>query len=172
MLLETDLAGNNPTEFVFFGGKRIARRDSGGAISYFFADHLGSSRVLTNSSGTVVEDSDFYPFGGERVFTDTLTDQNYKFTSKERDFESASQLDYFVARHYAWRLGRFLQPDEFAGGPVDAFSANDPLPPRARSPYADITNPQSLNKYTYTLNRPPATSAVCRCGHHARGANA
>jgi RHS repeat-associated protein len=71
--------------------------------------------VVTNAAGTIVEDSDFYPFGGERVFTDTLPDQNYKFTSKERDYESASQLDYFVARHYAWRLGRFLQPDEFAG---------------------------------------------------------
>ena len=82
----------------------------------------------------------YYPFGGERVFTDTLADQNYKFTSKERDFESASQLDYFVARHYAWRLGRFLQADEFAGGPVDAFSSNDPLPP-GPLPYADITNP-------------------------------
>jgi len=30
---------------------------------------------------------------------------------------------------------------------VDAFSANDPLPP-GPLPYADITNPQSLNKYT------------------------
>jgi YD repeat-containing protein len=36
---------------------------------------------------------------------------------------------------------------------VDAFSANDPLPP-GPLPYADITNPQSLNKYTYTFNNP------------------
>ena len=32
---------------------------------------------------------------------------------------------------------------------MDAFSSNDPLPP-GPLPYADITNPQSLNKYTYT----------------------
>jgi RHS repeat-associated protein len=74
-------------------------------------------------------------------------------TSKERDYESASQLDYSVARHYAWRLGRFLSPDEFSGGPVDAFSANDPLPP-GPLPYADIANPQSLNKYAYAYSNP------------------
>ncbi|MGH9788251.1 MAG: hypothetical protein ACRD4U_06070, partial [Candidatus Acidiferrales bacterium] len=33
------------------------------------------------------------------------------------------------------------------------FSSNDPLPP-GPLPYADITNPQSLNKYTYTYNNP------------------
>jgi hypothetical protein len=36
---------------------------------------------------------------------------------------------------------------------VDAFSSSDPLPP-GPLPYADITNPQSLNKYTYTYNNP------------------
>jgi RHS repeat-associated protein len=72
-------------------------------------------------------------------------------TGHERDSESG--LDFFIARHYASNLGRFLQPDEFTGGPVDAFSANDPLP-SSPLPYALITNPQSLNKYTYTWNNP------------------
>gem|GEM_PF-5972355 len=36
---------------------------------------------------------------------------------------------------------------------MDAFSSSDPLPP-GPLPYADITNPQSLNKYTYTWNNP------------------
>jgi len=36
---------------------------------------------------------------------------------------------------------------------VDAFSSNDPLPP-GPLPYAEITNPQSLNKYAYTYNNP------------------
>jgi RHS repeat-associated protein len=150
-MLETDAAGNTPMEFIFFGGKRIARRDSGGAVSYFFADHLGTSRVVTNATGGAPEESDFYPFGGERVVTDTLSNQNYKFTGKERDAESG--LDFFIARHYASNLGRFLQPDEFTGGPVDAFSSNDPAPD-SPLPYAVISNPQSLNKYTYTWNNP------------------
>ena len=149
-LVETDNAGASYTEFVFFGGKRIARRDNNAAVFYYFADHLGSSRVLTNSSGTVVEDSDFYPFGGERVVVNN--DPNpYKFTGKERDTESG--LDYFIARYYSSAYGRFLSPDEFTGGPVDAYSSNDPLPP-GPLPYALITNPQSLNKYSYAYNQP------------------
>lgn len=61
VLVETDLAGDNPTEFVFFGGSRVARRDPSGSVYYFFSDHLGSSRVVTNATGTIVEESDFYP---------------------------------------------------------------------------------------------------------------
>ncbi len=149
-LYETDLAGNNQTEFIFFNGKRVARRDPNGTVFYYFSDHLGSASVVTNATGTIVEESDYYPFGGERIITNSDPNQ-YKFTGKERDAESG--LDYFIARHYSSNLGRFLQPDEFAGGPVDAFSSNDPAPP-ASLPYADITNPQSLNKYAYTYNNP------------------
>jgi len=138
-------------EYVFFNGQRVARRrESDAAVFYFFADHLGSSRVVTNAAGGIVEDSDFYPFGAERMVVDAL-DNNYKFTGKERDPET--NTDYFNARQYAYSLGRFLQPDEFQGGPVDVFSSNDPLPP-GPLPYAEITNPQSLNKYTYTWNNP------------------
>ena len=36
---------------------------------------------------------------------------------------------------------------------MDVFSSNDPLPP-GPLPYADINNPRSLNKYTYTYNNP------------------
>jgi hypothetical protein len=59
-LLETDLSGNSPTEYVFFGGKRAARRDSGGSVFYYFSNHLGSASVITNSAGTIVEESDYY----------------------------------------------------------------------------------------------------------------
>jgi RHS repeat-associated protein len=62
----------------------------------------------------------------------------YHFTGKERDAES--QLDYFGARYYGSALGRFTSPD---------WSAT----PQA-VPYADLTNPQSLNLYNYMRNNP------------------
>jgi RHS repeat-associated protein len=74
-----------------------------------------------------------------------------KFTSKERDLET--NLDYFLARYYSSTQGRFTSPDEFIGGPEELFifagaaSANPTF-------YADLTNPQSLNKYQYTYNDP------------------
>lgn len=68
-MLGIDPSGNNPTAYVLFSGKRVARRDPGGAVFYDFADHLGSSRIVTNATGTILDDSDVYPFGGERVVT-------------------------------------------------------------------------------------------------------
>ncbi len=131
-LLETDSAGNTPTEYVFFGGKRIARRDPSGAVFHYFSNHLGSTSVITNASGTIVEESDYYPFGGERVVVNN--DPNpYKFTGKERDSESG--LDNFGARYMTSSLGRFMSPD--------------PLLNSGR-PW----NSQTWNRYTYTRNNP------------------
>ena len=63
MLAETDLSGNNPTEFVFFGGKRTARRDPTGTVYYYNSDHLGSSRIITDSAGVIKRGADYQPFG-------------------------------------------------------------------------------------------------------------
>jgi YD repeat-containing protein len=81
-LLETDGAGNLTNEYIFFGGGRITRRDSSSNISYYLSDHLGTSRMVTNASGTVQDDSDFYPYGGERVVS-SASGNHYKFTGKE-----------------------------------------------------------------------------------------
>jgi RHS repeat-associated protein len=133
---ETDLTGVTTnaafSEYIFFGGKRIARRDSTNAVNYYFADHLGTARTVTNSSGTPLDDSDFYPFGGERAVLSS-SGNTYKFTGKERDSESG--LDNFGARYDSSNLGRFISPDpENAGASLDA--------------------PQSWNAYSYVLNNP------------------
>ncbi len=155
VLMETDLSGNLQDEYIFFNGQRVARRTSAGVVYYFFSDHLGSNRIVTNASGGVVEDSDFFPFGAERVVTDTLNN-NYKFTGHERDGESG--LDFMGARHYAFTLGRFLQPD---------------------APFADqsTANPQTWNLYAYARNNPlyfvdPSGRSGCPwspCGMSAGG---
>ena len=138
---ETDSAGNTNNssfnEYVFFNGKRIARRDYQNNVDYYFADHLGTARVVTNSSGAILDDSDFYPFGGERPVASSSRN-NYKFTGKERDPESG--LDDFGARYYSSAIGRFMTPD---------WSA---LP--APVPYAELGNPQTLNLYSYVSNNP------------------
>ncbi len=75
---------------------------------------------------------------------------HYKFTGKERDTETG--LDYFGARYYGSSMGRFVSPDEFPDGPVDLFDEDEP--PSKALPYADINEPQSLNKYAYTYDNP------------------
>ncbi len=148
VLQETDLAGVLKREFVYFNGTRTARRDApSGNVHYYFSDHLGSSNVVTCADGTIKEESDFYPFGGERVVTNLLPDQDYKFTGKERDPET--NLDYFGARYYSFNFGRFITPD-WADKPTAV-------------PYADFGNPQSLNLYSYVGNNPMAK--VDKDGH-------
>ena len=88
--------------------------------------------------GAIENESDYYPFGGERVVSQSVTDQNYKFTGKERDAESG--LDYCGARYFSSITSRWLTPD---------WSAT----PTA-VPYADFSDPQSLNQYGYVRNNP------------------
>lgn len=74
-------------------------------------------------------------------------------TSKERDTETG--LDYFLARYYSSTHGRFTSPDEFAGGPDELFDFAEDA---SHNPtfYADLEQPQSLNKYHYCYNNPLA----------------
>jgi RHS repeat-associated protein len=139
ILDESDLSGNFTNEYVFFGGKRIAMRNvSTGTIYYYADDMLGSSRTMVQAGQTsVCYDADFYPFGGERDVTASCA-QNYKFEGKERDSET--QNDDFGARYYSWRVGRWLSAD---------WSA---VP--APVPYANLTNPQTLDLYAMVSDNP------------------
>src|SRR5271165_761374 len=102
-IMESDLSANLQYEYFFFNGQRVGREDHSNSVTWYFGDHLGSSRVVWS---TVANDnSDFYPFGGERVIT-TGAGNHYKFTSKERDSES--NLDNFGARYNSSTMGRFM----------------------------------------------------------------
>jgi len=85
---------------------------AGGAtanVHYYFSDHLGSTSVISDSSGNTQQESDYYPYGGE-IPVGGGDSNTYKFTGKERDSETG--LDYFGARHYASNLARFMTPDD------------------------------------------------------------
>ena len=149
-IAESSLSGTNLEEYIFFNGKRVARRDvSTNVVHYYFSDHLGSHAIVENATGSACEqDIDYYPYGGvEHDFCTTPVAQNYKFTGKERDAESG--LDNFGARYYASNVGRFMTPD-WAARPTAV-------------PYAVLGDPQSLNLYTYVRNDP--ISSVDPDGH-------
>ena len=139
-LAEGDGTGNLTAEYIYFGGKRVARIDlPANTAHYYLSDHLGSTGIVVSATGTVEEESDYYPFGTELVVTGPGAN-DLKFTGKRRDTES--QLDYFGSRYYSNALGRFTNAD-WSAIPVPV-------------PYADFSEPQSLNQYTYVRNIPSA----------------
>jgi RHS repeat-associated protein len=93
--------------------------------------------MVTNATGTIVKESDYYPYGGEIPII-TGDSNRYKFSGKERDTESG--LDNFGARYDSSSLGRFMTPD-WAARPTAV-------------PYAVFGDPQSLNLYGYVRNDP------------------
>ena len=137
ILAETDGSGNTTAEYIFFGGKRVAMLPAGSNPIFYAEDFLGTSRVVTQNNGVVCYDGDFTPFGGELSWTNTCP-QNYKFEGKERDTETSN--DEFGARSYSWRFGRWLSAD-WSSVPVPV-------------PYANLTNPQTLNLYAMVADDP------------------
>jgi RHS repeat-associated protein len=113
-------------EYIYSGGTMIAKI-AGSTTTYYHNDHL-SNRVVTNSSGTVVEQLGHMPYGESWYDTGS---EKHKFTTYERDAESGN--DFAMARYDVSRLGRFASPDPLSGS---------------------ISNPQSLNHYTYAGNDP------------------
>lgn len=103
-------------------------------VSYLTNDHLGSPRVNTDAVGNVTARHDYQPFGEEIQRASHGTDQvRKKFTGYERDIET--DLDFAKARMYESKLGRFLVSDPMLSS-------------------GEIQNPQTWNRYIYTLNNP------------------
>ncbi|MHB8484496.1 MAG: RHS repeat-associated core domain-containing protein [Candidatus Acidiferrales bacterium] len=139
ILDESDTSGNITNEYVFFGGKRVAMRVvSSGTIYYYEGDMLGSARTMVQAGQTApCFDADFLPYGQEVDFTSTCG-SNYRFEGKERDLETGD--DNFGARYYRSTLGRWLSADW----------SSIPAP----VPYANLTNPQTLNLYAMVSDNP------------------
>ncbi len=137
VLDETDGTGTLVSEYIFFNGKRIARRDADNTVKFYSSDSLGSASVITDNQGTMppLAESDYYPYGGEIPIT-SGDSNHYKFTGKERDAESG--LDNFGARYMASTMGRFMQTDPDSASPLH------------------LVNPQRWNAYAYVLNNPLA----------------
>lgn len=120
-----DLSGVLKAEYYYIGSMLFASRSF-----YYFGDNLSSVRVVTNTTGVVQRESDFYAFGGEVPVVTTVSEVR-KFTGKKRDSEN--NLDYSLLRMYHSTLGRWTSVDPEFG---------------------DIEKPQTLNRYNYVSNNP------------------
>jgi RHS repeat-associated protein len=129
--------GTQKTTHVFFGSTRFASviRTNAGPLDliYILPDHLGSTNLVTNEEGEVIELSEYQPFGEYSEHDTGGKDDatNVYFTGQERDAESG--LYYYGGRYYNPAVARFTTADPFVQFPE---------------------NPQSLNRYAYAGNNP------------------
>ena len=135
--LPTTLA---PGEVLFVradAATQLMPTDSTLRVRYYHEDHLGSSSVLSDTTGSLVTETATYAFGFHRKeFAPRNLHEHYQFTQKETDDESG--LDYFETRFLTSGLGRLLRVDPLATGfPTDW-----------------LKQPQKWNSYSYALNRP------------------
>src|SRR5882672_11678937 len=94
---------------------------------YFLPDHLNSTNVVRNASGTVIQVLDYYPYGSARINQTTNNfNEGKQFLGQYSDPES--NLSYLQARYYDGGKGEFLSED-----------------PVFWSAQQNLADPQSLN---------------------------
>ena len=85
-------------KLIYAGAQRIAMvQVASGSTSYFHGDHLGSTSVLTDGTGTAEEHNSYLPYGDLHTHTGT-SDVAYKYTGQERD--ASTGLYFYNARYY------------------------------------------------------------------------
>ncbi len=99
---------------------------------YYLNDHLGSSSIMLDRNGEVVQRYGYTPFGNERYQQTTQAfNISNRYTGQVLDEDTG--LYYYGARYYDAELGRFIQADTTVPDP--GFS-------------------QAFNRYAYVYNNP------------------
>ena len=114
--------------------------DTGPAVQFHLADHLGSSNVVLDDSGALTNREEYTPYG-ETSFG-SFTRKRYRFTGKERDEESGLVLS--GARYLSTSTTRWINCDPAgpAGGAnLYCYAHRNPL---------SYTDPTGLQPKTVT----------------------
>ena len=113
------------------------------AVSSNHQDHLGSTAVVTNSSGELKELLDYNPYGTERLHTGASSTSALPSDEAQKTYigeysDDDSGLSYLNARYYDAARGQFLSED-----------------PAQYSMLPQIMgDPQQLNFYSYSRSNP------------------
>jgi RHS repeat-associated protein len=113
-------------------GRHVATKNSNGFV-WNLADWLGTERVRTNSSGTVIESCTDTPYGMNTACAGSDTSPMH-FTGLQYDAETG--MSHTLNRQYPMNLARWLTPDP---GGLKVINLEDP---------------QTWNLYAYVRNNP------------------
>ncbi|MBC7264510.1 MAG: hypothetical protein H5T64_09190 [Chloroflexi bacterium] len=121
--------GSTIRKYYYANGQRVAMQENS-TLYWLLTDHLGSTAITANSSGSKYGELRYRAYGETR-YTWGTTPTTYRFTGQRE--ESTIGLYFYNARWYDPALGRFVQADTLVPEPG---------------------NPQALNRYSYVLNNP------------------
>ena len=124
-----DTTSGTSTDYVY-GVDLITTIDSGGAPTFYHGDGLGSTRLLTDSSGNITDQYTYDAFGSERTHTGG-SDNPFTYTGEQADPDNG--LIFLRMRYYDPDVGRYISADRWRG--------QDNLP-------------QTTNRYVYVINNP------------------
>ena len=78
---------------------------------FFIKDHLGNNRIVTDGSGNIQQNTNYYPYGGMTSISTGQGEQQFKYNGKEYDpMHGLNEYDY-GARQYDPSRGQFTTMD-------------------------------------------------------------
>jgi len=121
LIAEHTASGAHIRDYVWMGNSPVAQVDAGETFSYVHFDHLGTPRLATDDTATIVWRWDSDAFGATAANDDPDGDGtgitvNLRFPGQYFDVESGLHYNYF--RTYDPSTGRYLESDPIglAGG--------------------------------------------------------
>ena len=84
----------------------VARKNADGTKYFYHADHLGSTSLITDQNGNVVENEFYSPFG-ESLSTNNA-EENKLYTGQ---FKDTTGMYYYGARYYLVNPPIFISGD-------------------------------------------------------------
>jgi RHS repeat-associated protein len=112
-------------------GLPVEQIGTGGTISWYHHDQLGTTRVLTSSTGAVVGTFTYDAYGNQTAKTGTITSP-LGYAAGYTDTESG--LVYLTNRYYDSATGQFLTRDPLDAITGSAYGYADDTPLNGRDP--------------------------------------
>jgi RHS repeat-associated protein len=107
--------------YAAMGALIAVRTVTGGSdtLQWLITDHLGSTTVTANTSGSLSSEIRYSAFGEIR-YINGITPTNYRYTGQLDD--SYIKLDWYNSRWYDSYLNHWIQPDSIIPDPYNSTS--------------------------------------------------
>lgn len=133
---EYNITGSSTAKYISANNIGIASVNyvTSSVMRYILNDHLGGTNLVTNASNTVIQTIDYYPYGERRINVGTDVSQREYIGQY---YDEGTSLSYLQARYYDGSRGQFISQD-----------------PLFWSQNQNLSDPQSLNSYSYAIGNP------------------